>query len=109
MIGYKHPCRYCDKLVPPMSKICPFCGKVNPLDQLRCPRCRDPIQKGWKICSSCGLDLVTICPQCAKATFFGDYCDHCQARLVVVCSQKKCGAEQPPIGDRCIKCGKPFK
>jgi len=103
MIGYKHPCRYCDKLVPPTSQVCPFCGKVNPLGPLRCPNCRTPIQKDYAVCSHCGLSLTTRCPTCGKPTFFGDYCEHCDTRLVVVCP--RCGSEQPPIENKCFKCG----
>lgn len=51
MPGYKHPCRYCDKLIPPDSNVCPFCSKINPL-LLRCPKCKDLIEKGWKNFSS---------------------------------------------------------
>jgi hypothetical protein len=29
--------------------------------------------------------------------------------LVVVCPNRKCKTEQPPIGEKCIKCGKPLK
>ncbi|MEK6692628.1 MAG: hypothetical protein AABY44_04290 [Nitrospirota bacterium] len=106
MPGYKHPCRYCYKLVPPESNVCPFCGKINPLS-LRCAECKNPVEKGWKSCSHCGLSLEVNCPKCGKTTFFGDYCEHCDARLVVVCP--KCKTEQPPIGEKCIKCNKPLK
>jgi RNA polymerase subunit RPABC4/transcription elongation factor Spt4 len=106
MPGYKHPCHYCDKLIPPDSNVCPLCGKINPL-LLRCPKCRDLIEKGWKMCSNCGLSLEVNCPKCSKTTFFGDYCEHCNERLVIVCP--KCKTEQPPIGDKCIKCGKNLK
>lgn len=109
MPGYKHPCRYCGKLIEAEANVCPFCGKVNPLGPLRCPKCRNPIQKGWKKCSNCGLSLEVDCPKCGKMTFFGDYCEHCDARLVVVCQNSKCKMEQPPIGDKCIRCGKPLK
>ncbi|MDD5317350.1 MAG: zinc ribbon domain-containing protein, partial [Candidatus ainarchaeum sp.] len=85
LLGYKHPCRYCGKLVPQGSKACPFCGKVSPLGPLRCPRCRNPVQKGDKACGACGLGLEIACPYCGKPTFFGDYCDNCGARLMVVC------------------------
>ncbi|MDD5146896.1 MAG: DUF5684 domain-containing protein, partial [Candidatus Pacebacteria bacterium] len=30
-VGYKHPCKYCEKLIPPNSVACPYCEKVNPL------------------------------------------------------------------------------
>lgn len=109
MPGYKHPCRYCNKLVPPESNVCPFCGKINPSGPLRCPKCRNPIQKDWGTCSICGLALKVTCPKCNKPTFFGDYCERCGARLVVVCPNPKCKTEQPPISDKCVKCGKPLK
>ncbi|MGQ9604524.1 MAG: double zinc ribbon domain-containing protein [bacterium] len=81
----------------------------NPLGPLRCPKCRNPIQKDWKKCSNCDLSLEVACPKCGKTTFFGDYCEHCDARLVVACPNPKCKTEQPPNGDKCIKCGKPLK
>jgi len=104
--GYKHPCRYCGGLIPADSNMCPLCGKVGPLGPLRCPKCRSPIQQGWTNCSDCGIPLTTECPQCGESTFFGDYCEHCDARLVVVCSNHKCKKEQPPIQETCIECGK---
>ncbi|HHX87344.1 MAG TPA: hypothetical protein GX693_04085 [Firmicutes bacterium] len=109
MPGYQHPCRYCDKLIPPDANACPICGKVNPLGPLRCPRCAAPTRKGWVRCSSCGLDLQLKCPACGQNTFFGDYCEHCGHRLAVICPHRKCRTEQPPLGDKCIKCGKPLK
>jgi len=107
MAGFMHPCRYCDKLVPPDSNVCPLCGKVNPTGPLRCGRCKTPIMKGWAACPGCGLVLDAACPSCGKATFLGDYCDQCGARLAVICP--KCKTEQPPVGDKCFKCGKPLK
>jgi RNA polymerase subunit RPABC4/transcription elongation factor Spt4 len=107
MPGYKHPCRYCEQLIPSEANICPFCGKVNPLGPLRCPKCRSPIEKGYVACSNCGLSLKIVCPKCGKKTFFGDYCEHCEAPLIVVCL--KCKTEQPPVGKKCVKCGKPLK
>ncbi len=107
MVGYKHPCRYCGKLIDADSNLCPYCGKVNPLGSLRCPKCHEPIKKDYKVCPGCGLKLEITCPFCGEKTFFGDYCDKCDERLVVVCP--KCKTEQPPIGDKCIKCKKPLK
>ncbi|MDZ4655045.1 MAG: zinc ribbon domain-containing protein [Coriobacteriia bacterium] len=107
--GYKHPCRYCGGLIPADSNMCPLCGKVNPLGPLRCPKCRNPIQRDWTNCSDCGISLITECPQCGEPTFFGDYCEHCDARLVVVCPNKRCKKEQPPIQETCIACGKSLK
>lgn len=108
MVGYKHPCVYCDKLVPSDARNCPFCGKANPKGPLRCPQCMSPIEKDWIACAHCGLRLQVICPQCGKGTFLGDRCTHCNAPLTVVCPNKKCKQLQPP-GDVCIKCGKPLK
>jgi predicted amidophosphoribosyltransferase len=48
-----------------------------------------------------------VCPRCGKTTFLGDHCDGCGARLMAKCP--KCGAEQPPIGDRCVGCNKKIK
>ena len=109
MSGYKHTCRYCEKLIDADSNVCPFCSKINPIGSLRCPKCKNPIQKEWKQCNSCGLNLIIQCPKCEKITFFGDYCDFCKERLVVSCSNSKCNLEQPPISDKCVKCNKPLK
>jgi len=108
MPGYKHPCQYCGKLVPPDSNVCPHCGRVNP-SGLRCPKCRNPIRKDWVNCSHCGLPLKVACPKCGKTTFFGDYCEQCSARLLVVCPNPKCKTEQSPIGENCVKCNRPLK
>ena len=108
MIGYQEPCRYCDELIPPMSNTCPLCGRVNP-HAARCPRCRNPVQKRWVNCPGCGLDLKTECPYCGEETRFGDYCDACDVRLMVRCSNAKCGLEQPPVARACSKCGKPLE
>lgn len=105
-IGYKHPCVYCDKLIPPNSRSCPFCGKANPQGPIRCPKCNTPIEKGWKVCDQCGFPLSVKCPYCGKTTFFGDYCEHCDKRLMVKCPH--CQTEQPPISDVCKKCKKPL-
>jgi len=106
MVGFKKPCKYCNQLVDPDANVCPYCGKVNPTDSARCPKCRAPIEKGQQACQNCGLSLLTTCPSCSKPTFFGDYCVNCGARLMVTCP--KCRTQQPPLGDRCIKCGKPL-
>lgn len=109
MTGYKQPCRYCGGLLSSGSRTCPLCGKVNPLGSQRCPKCRNPIKREWIACSNCGLSLKIDCPQCRKDTFFGDYCDECEARILIVCPNRKCKAEQPPISDKCVQCGKPIK
>ncbi len=103
-VGYKHPCKYCGKLIPPNSVVCPLCGKSNPSGPYRCPKCHEPVEKDWQACGSCTQNLRIICPKCGKTTFFGDYCEDCSARLLVTCPL--CGQEQPPISDKCIGCGK---
>ena len=108
MPGYSRPCRYCNQLVLPDATDCPACGKVNPIYGPSCPVCRTHIEPGWKKCPSCGLSLEANCPKCGKLTFLGDYCNQCQARLTIVCPNKKCRLEQAPIGDKCVKCGKPL-
>lgn len=105
-VGYKHACKYCDKMIPPNSRSCPFCGKANPQGPIRCPKCNTPIEKDWKVCNHCDLPLSVKCPSCHKTTFFGEYCEHCDKRLVVTCPH--CKAEQPPISDVCKKCKKPL-
>ena len=109
MPGYKHPCRYCSQLIPPDSNACSLCGKVNPLGSLRCPKCCNPIAQDDKKCSCCRLSLEIACPKCNQSTFFGDYCEHCGERLLVICPNPKCKLEQPPVGETCKKCGKPLK
>lgn len=106
-VGYKHPCKYCGKLIPPNSIACPFCEKTNPLGPDRCPKCHEPIDRQWKVCAKCNQNLRIVCPFCGKITFFGDHCEDCSARLLVTCPN--CGQEQPPIGEDCIKCGGSLK
>jgi len=102
-VGYKHPCKFCGKLIPPNSVSCPFCGKVNPQGPLRCPKCHNPIEKDWTVCSACNLKLETICLNCGAKTFFGDYCEKCNERLVVKCPN--CKTEQPFFKNECKNCG----
>jgi len=102
-VGYKHPCNFCGKLIPPNSVSCPFCSKVNPQGPMRCPKCSNPIQRDFKVCPSCNLKLETICPKCGQATFFGDYCDKCQQRMTVICPN--CKTEQFFFENKCKSCG----
>lgn len=108
MVGYKHPCRYCNEFNEANANVCAFCGKINPVGQLRCPRCRNPIRKNFRNCSHCGLELNLDCPACGEKTFFGDYCEKCQARLTVTCPHPRCGEVQAPLEKKCVKCGKPL-
>jgi len=105
-VGYKHPCKYCQEMISPDSAVCPFCSKEGPLGPDRCPKCHDPIEKKWKSCAHCGLNLRIVCPFCGKVTFFGGYCEDCGKKMVVNCPY--CQFEQPPLGDKCIKCGQPL-
>jgi hypothetical protein len=107
VVGYKHPCKYCGKLIPPNSAVCPFCEKANPLGPYRCPKCHEPVEKEWQVCPKCNQNLRIVCPHCGKITFFGDHCEDCGERLLIKCPH--CGQEQPPLSDNCIKCGKPLK
>jgi hypothetical protein len=102
------PCRYCDEMAPADCNVCPSCGKWNPAGELRCPRCRFPVREVHRTCAGCGQKLEVACPSCGLPTFFGDHCGQCGARLTVRCLQKKCGFEQPPLGDMCSKCGRPI-
>jgi len=106
MSSYKKPCNYCGELIDPDSKFCPLCAKADPLGPVRCPKCKNPVEKNFKVCGNCGLPLRIKCPKCGKDTFLGSYCEVCNAPLLVVCPS--CHAEQPPIGNKCIKCGKPL-
>lgn len=108
MVGYKHPCRFCDQFIPSGSSTCPLCGKENPLGPLRCPQCQSPVQKNWQKCNNCGQALAIECPFCHLQTFFGEYCQHCATRLLVTCTDEKCAQEQPPLSENCIACGKPI-
>ncbi len=83
MPGYKHPCRYCNKLVLSEASVCPFCGKAGPLSPPRCPKCASPTEKGWKACSNCGFLLEVKCPHCGKITFLDYYCEHCSGKLAI--------------------------
>ncbi|HHV25083.1 MAG: zinc ribbon domain-containing protein [Methanosarcina sp.] len=109
MASYKHPCKYCGKLITRDSNFCPFCTQENPLGSMRCPVCRYPLEDGAKVCGHCGILLWSICKSCGKETFFGDKCSNCSAPIVIVCPNPKCRTEQSPASKKCIKCGKPLR
>jgi predicted RNA-binding Zn-ribbon protein involved in translation (DUF1610 family) len=44
------------------------------------------------------------CPKCGKQTFVDAYCRECGADMFVACP--KCGAEQLPGKEKCVRCGK---
>jgi len=77
MPGYKHPCRYCNRLVAADCNVCPFCGKKSPVGPFRCPKCKSPVEDGFRACSHCGRSLTVACPGCGKETGFSAYCPDC--------------------------------
>jgi len=66
MASYKHPCKYCGKLIELDSNFCPFCAQENPLGPMRCPLCRYPLEDGAKICGHCGFSVWSICKSCGN-------------------------------------------
>lgn len=105
MATYKKFCIYCNQLIPGDSQICPICEKENPFS-MRCPKCSNPIQKNWKICSSCGIKLVAVCTKCGRETATAFKCEHCGAPVLVKCSNRKCLEIQILTKERkCIRCG----
>jgi len=108
MADYKHPCIYCEKFIPADSRICPCCGSGDPFVR-RCPKCRNPVEADYARCPGCGFILRVICPHCGQETFTANQCDHCKGRLTVICPNPKCGYEQYPASNKCVKCNKPFR
>lgn len=96
---------YCNELIPGDSEMCPMCGRKDPFS-LRCPRCKNPIENNWKICSSCGIKLKTICISCGKEIPTAEFCEYCKGPILVRCKNRKCLEVQilTPEG-KCIKCG----
>lgn len=106
---YKKNCMYCDGLIPGDSKFCSICNADDPFS-LRCPRCSNVVEKGWKVCSSCRLSLNIKCSSCGKEVFASKSCSGCGAGLLVKCPSFRCGEIQIKSNDgKCIKCGKPLK
>jgi len=55
---FKHPCPYCDELIPRDAAACPYCGTQDPFAPKRCPSCRSPIEDlRWSACPRCGAAL----------------------------------------------------
>lgn len=103
---YSKFCSYCNQLIPGDSTVCPLCMKEDPFT-MRCLKCRNPIQKNWKVCSSCGIKLVAICPKCNKEVPTAIKCENCNETLLMRCKNKKCLEVQVVTkGRKCIKCGK---
>lgn len=105
MATYKKFCMYCNELIPGDSSICPICEKQDPFT-MRCPKCQNPIQKDWKVCSSCGIKLRAICIKCKKETFTAKTCQNCGEPVLIKCNNRKCLEVQILTAERkCIKCG----
>lgn len=104
MAVYKHFCIYCDKLIPGDANVCPFCGVDDPF-RARCPVCREPLEKGYTKCPSCGLDLKVACPSCAKpVAAYLRSCPECGASMLAHCTNSRCGNSQLYTIANCIKC-----
>jgi RNA polymerase subunit RPABC4/transcription elongation factor Spt4 len=78
---YREPCRYCDKMIPPESVVCPSCSRINPLGPIRCPKCRNLVDESSNVCAHCGMSLEIECPKCGRMTFYEEYCEYCGMRL----------------------------
>lgn len=108
MATYKKHCIHCGKLIPGDAQTCPFCVSGDPF-VLRCPRCRNPVEKGWKVCSGCGIRLQAICFSCGKETPAAKTCVHCGGPVLVQCPNRKCGEVQIlTAGGKCGSCAKPL-
>ncbi len=108
MAAYKKHCIYCENLIQGDSSICPFCAHESPF-ALRCVRCRKEVEKGYKLCPSCGFPLVIICPFCGGEVFPSMYCTLCGKQLLTACKNKKCGELQIISNKKCVKCGHGLK
>jgi len=108
MASYKQPCIHCGELVERDAHFCPRCGSKSPFGYL-CPHCRNPIQRGNMLCSSCSKPLMTNCPWCGGPTFAGaENCDRCGKTLLKRCGNSRCGDMQFFENTICTTCGKKF-
>ena len=108
MATYKKACAKCGALIPGDAQVCPFCENADPFVS-RCPRCRQPVEPGWKVCSSCGLKLIAVCSKCGNAVPAAPKCAACGAPLLVTCPNKRCNHMQLLTKEnKCEQCGKPL-
>lgn len=105
MAHYKHACIYCNKLIEADSEFCPYCSSPDPF-VLRCPMCRNPVEKDYVKCNKCGFDLYIKCPECGRKTFASIGCSHCNAEIMIKCPNPKCGLLQLKSNEKCIRCNK---
>lgn len=109
MATYKKACAKCGELIPGDAQFCPFCENRDPFVD-RCPKCRQPVGEGWKICSSCGIKLRTVCSVCGRETPTAEKCASCGAPVLVKCRNIKCNEVQIITKEnKCSKCGKQLK
>ena len=108
MASYKQTCIHCGTLIDRDVRFCPTCGSQSPFGYL-CPSCLRPIAPGQPLCAGCGRPLYVSCPHCGEPTFVGERCDRCGQSLMVRCENKRCGALQFFLNQRCTVCGKKCK
>jgi len=107
MPGFKHPCRFCGKLVDANSAYCPFCARPHP-HQLACPWCLAPIQPDFQVCNKCGKRLIVLCAKCnAPVGPDGDACGQCGTVARYRCPT--CAAVVGPGEKECGRCGAKLK
>lgn len=102
---YKQPCIQCGALTERDARFCPSCGSNSPFNYL-CPNCLRIISKGSKVCPGCGRSTYTKCPFCQQETFRQERCEKCNADLMYVCSDPRCGVRQFFEVEKCTACGK---
>ncbi|WKY43897.1 zinc ribbon domain-containing protein [Eubacteriaceae bacterium ES2] len=105
MAFYKEPCRHCGNLLERDSHFCSKCGSRSPFVDL-CPSCLHEIQRDESYCPGCGRSLYISCPNCGEKTFVSDRCEKCDASLMKVCRNRRCGAMQFFENKKCTACGK---
>jgi hypothetical protein len=80
------PCTHCQghglEGAGPSAAACRFCGALNPLDGLLCPRCDFVNAAGAEACANCRQTLSRRCPDCAAANWIGaERCANCGRAL----------------------------
>jgi len=108
MAFYKETCIRCGALIDPDVRSCPKCGSRIPFGD-RCFTCMREISRDDRVCSGCGRQLHVVCPVCGETTFMQDRCEKCNADLMIICPNKRCGAFQFYDTEKCTACGKKIK
>jgi hypothetical protein len=69
----------------PSEAACRFCGAVNPVAGLICPRCDFVNQSSDTACANCRQSLTRRCPDCSTANWSGaEQCVNCGRALDAV-------------------------